>query len=495
MSNDLYLYQREQVYRLDQKTMQMDAQPSQLLMQKAAAATWNAIQQRWPECQHLVILAGAGNNGGDAFALAILAKKQSKTISLYLIGDESRQSRESTFYREAWLADGGDILSWAGDCPDCDVIVDGLLGIGLNKSLNDDWQSWISQINSKQAIRVSIDIPSGLNADTGIAMPCAIKADLTVSFIGRKIGCYLTDGSDYCGELLFDDLGISSSALNSEIPLCTIINDDNISLPTIRASNSHKSQYGHILVIGGDRGMPGAVRLAAIAALRAGAGMVSVCVHPDNYSAIAAADPELMVGVWGDLEHLLERASVVVVGPGLGQSADAKKLLDKIAGCNKPMVIDADALHADFLDRLQSDNTVITPHPGEAARLLNCSVPQIQQNRVQAIQDLIQCWATACILKGSGSLVSQQGMPISLCHNGHSGMATAGSGDVLSGLVGAYLGQGLTPLEAARCGAYVHALAAENYAREYHPDSLIASDLVQRIASVHLALKHLQVYA
>ncbi len=489
MSNKLYLYQREQVYRLDQKTIQLDAQPAQLLMQKAASATWNAIQQRWPECQHLVILAGAGNNGGDAFALAILAKQQAKTISLFLIGDESRQSSESTFYREAWLAAGGDIQSWEGECPDCDVIVDGLLGIGLNKGLNEQWQSWITQINSKQAVRVSIDIPSGLNADTGIAMPCAIKADLTVSFIGRKIGCYLADGPDYCGELLCDGLGISSSALNSEIPLCTVMNIGNIKLPTNRACNSHKNQFGHILIIGGDRGMPGAVRLAAMAALRAGAGIVSVCVHPDNYSAIAAADPELMVGVWDDLEPLLQRASVVVVGPGLGRSASAKKLLDQIADCNKPMVIDADALHGDFLDRLQAQNMVITPHPGEASRLLNCSVVEIQQNRVQAIQDLIQHWSAACILKGSGSLVSQQGiMPLSLCHNGHSGMATAGSGDVLSGLVGAYLGQGLTALEAARCATYVHALAADNYAAEYHSDSLIASDLVQRIAIVHLKL-------
>jgi ADP-dependent NAD(P)H-hydrate dehydratase / NAD(P)H-hydrate epimerase len=492
MSNNHYLYQRDQVYRLDQKTIQLDAQPAQLLMQKAATATWNAIQQRWPECQHVVILAGAGNNGGDAFALAILAINQAKTVSLYMIGDTARQSTESAFYRDSFLQAGGEVLDWTGECPDCDVVVDGLLGIGLNKTLNDNWQSWITMINLKQAIRVSIDIPSGLNADTGMAMPCAIKADLTVSFIARKIGCWLADGPDYCGELLFDDLGISSAALSTETPLCTIMNNTNINLPIKRASNSHKNQFGHILVIGGDRGMPGAVRLAAMAALRAGAGMVSVCVHPDNYSAIAAADPELMVGVWDEVERLLERASVIVVGPGLGQSVNAKHLLDTVASCSKPMVIDAEALHSDFLARLLSDNKVITPHPGEAARLLKCSVPQIQHNRVQAIQYLIEHWTGACILKGSGSLVGQQDMPLSICHNGHSGLATAGSGDVLSGLVGAYLGQGLTALEAARCAAYVHALAAEDYAVDYHQDSLIASDLLRRIAAVHLKLNQSQ---
>lgn len=491
MSKNLNLYQREQVYRLDQQTIKMDAQPALLLMHKAATATWHALQQRWPECQKLVILAGAGNNGGDAFALALLAK-QAKTISLYMIGDSERQSPESTYYREAWLAQGGEVLTWEGECPECDVIVDGLLGIGLNKDLDQHWQSLIAQINSTQAVRVCIDIPSGLNADTGVAMPCAIRADLTVSFIGRKIGCWLADGPDYCGELVFDDLGISTSALNAEAAICSIIHSNNIQLPIKRSRNSHKNQFGHILIVGGDRGMPGAVRLSAMAALRAGAGMVSVCVHPDNYTAIAAADPELMIGTWDELERLLARATVVVIGPGLGQSTTAQNLLGVLSACKIPMVIDADALHADVLDNMQSERIVITPHPGEAARLLHCTVAQIQQDRVKALQQITQQWNAACVLKGSGSLVGLRHGSLSLCQNGHAGMATAGSGDVLSGLVAAYLGQGLTPLEAATGAVYVHARAAEHYARATHANSLIASDLLQYIGNVHLELSQRQ---
>ena len=488
MTRDSYLYQREQVYRLDQQTMQLDGQSSQSLMLKAATATWNAIQQRWPDSRHIVIFAGAGNNGGDAFAIACLARQEGKQISLFMIGEEARQSQESAYYRKSWVDLGGEILSWSGQCPDCDIIIDGLLGIGCNKALDSSWQSWVSEINASPAIRVSIDIPSGLNANTGNAMPAAIRADLSVSFIGRKVGCWLSDGPDFCGELLFDDLGISSSAVASESAVCHIMNDGNIELPKARLHNTHKNQLGHILVVGGDKGMSGAVRLAAMAALRSGAGLVSVCIHPENYTAIAAADPELMVAGWEDLDRLLERATVVVVGPGLGQTDKACQLLDQLTSCQKPMLIDADALQVDFLNKLQSTQTVITPHPGEAARLMNCSAAQIQQDRIQAMQVLTERWAGACVLKGSGSLVGQRDMPMSLCANGHAGMATAGSGDVLVGMIAGYMGQGLSELQAARCGVYLHASSADYYARNQQAETMVASDLIRGIGRVQADL-------
>ncbi len=492
MPSNQPLYQRKQVYRLDQQTMQLDAQPSQTLMLKAATATWNAVQQRWPDSQHIVVLAGAGNNGGDAFALACLASEQGKTVSLFMIGDENRQSTESACYRQCWLESGGKILPWQGVCPDCDIIIDGLLGIGLNKELDQSWQQWISNINSSSAIRVSIDIPSGLNADTGNAMPVAIRANLSVSFVGRKVGCWLADGPDYCGELLFDDLGMSSAAAACEQPLCHVMSATNIRLPSARPVNTHKNQFGHILVIGGDRGMSGAVRLAAMAALRSGAGLVSVCVHPDSYAAITSADPELMTGVWDDVETLVERATIVVVGPGLGRSEKAKQLLEYLKTCHKPMLVDADALQADFLDALQATQVVITPHPGEAARLLGCSSAQIQQDRIRSIQQITQRWHSACVLKGAGSLVGQHDMPLSLCANGHSGMATAGSGDILSGLIAGYMAQHLSELDAARCGVYVHARSAEHYALDQQAETLIASDLIKGIGKVHLELSRAQ---
>lgn len=492
MSTELKLYLRDQVYRLDQKAMSLDAQSSLQLMFKAASAVWKAILQRWPETQHILVLAGSGNNGGDAFALANIARQQGYAVTLMSMGDLHRQSAESLHYHQLWLAAGGEITAWSGECPPCDLIVDGLLGIGLNKTLDNHWQSLITMINTQPVPRVCIDIPSGLNADTGVAMPCAIKADLTVSFIAAKLGCWLADGPDHCGERLFDSLGISSTALNSETPVCKAMHHHNIELPPRRSANSHKNQFGHVLVVGGARGMSGAVRLAGMAALRAGAGLVSVCVHPDNYLALAAADPELMVGVWDELDHLMARATVIIVGPGLGQSETSGRLLNKLSRCRLPILVDADALHADFLDSLQSDKIVITPHPGEAARLLSSLPALVQQDRLHSVQQLASRFKASCVLKGSGTLVGQSEQALSICINGHPGMATAGSGDVLSGLIGALLGQGLEPLQAARSGVYVHALAAEHFAREQVAEGLISSDIVQRIPFVIAELLHYQ---
>jgi len=485
----MQLYQRDQVYRLDQQTIQHDLQPAPLLMQKAAAAVWHEILLRWPEITHIVVMAGGGNNGGDAFALAQMAQQQGIRVTLFMLGSVERQSAESAWFRRQFEQCGGRLLKWQGECPDCDLIVDGLLGIGIKKQLDACWQKMIHTLNRQSAVRVSIDIPSGLNADTGNAMPCAIQAHLTVSFIARKIGCLLADGPDYCGEWLHNDLGISSTALATEKPLAIVLDDHIVDIPARRAVNSYKNQFGHVLVVGGDRGMSGAVRLAAMAALRGGAGLVSACVHADNYTVLAAAEPETMVASWDQLPELLQRATLVVVGPGLGHSRQAGALLERIADCQLPMVIDADALQADFLNRIQSRQVVITPHPGEAGRLLGVAPLRIQQDRVDAVAQLTRRWPLTCVLKGSGSLIGHYGEQLFLCANGHSGMASAGMGDVLSGLVAAAMVQGLPAQAAASNAVYVHARAAELFATEAFADCLIASDLINRIATVNAEIR------
>lgn len=484
------LYTRQQVYQLDQLAIQQDGQPGLQLMQKAADAVWRAIQKRWPEVNHIVVLAGSGNNGGDAFALAILAKNNGVTVEILTLGDLTHQSPESEFYRQQWLQTGGQVEPWAGACPDCDLIVDGLLGIGLNKSLSSEWQAMVRQINAQKAPKVCIDIPSGLNANTGNAMPCAIQANLTVSFIGRKVGCFVADGPDYCAELEFDDLGLSSSAMRQVDAVVQVLDETGIRLPAVRKNNSHKNQYGHVVVVGGNRGMSGAARLAGMAALRAGAGLVSLCVHPQNIPVSTSA--ELMVSDWNDLAALLERASVIVVGPGLGRCEQAAKVLQQLASIDKPMLIDADALDAKFISSLATKSAVLTPHPGEAARLLNKMTVGIQQDRIEALQQMMKKWQAVSVLKGAGTLVGQRDVPITLCSHGHSGMATAGMGDVLSGLIGAYLAQGLEPLQAAQIGVLVHALAAEEYALTFDANSLIASDVIDRIAVVTRRIQQLQ---
>lgn len=478
------LYLRKQVYQLDRLAMDLDGQPSEQLMLKAASAVWKNIQLRWPDIRHIVVFAGPGNNGGDAFALACLAQQSAVDVDLISLGDLSSQSEASAFYRTQWENDGGVITPWTGRCPDCDLIVDGLLGIGLNKMLDEQWQALVRIINSQPVIRVCIDIPSGLDADTGNPLPCAVQADLTVTFIGRKVGCFIAYGPDYCGELLFDDLGLSQSSLRRIQPVCRSLDRQQAVLPPLRKNNSHKNQFGHVLIIGGDRGMSGAVRLAGMAALRSGAGLVSLCVHPDNYAVAAGQHAELMVSDWRDLNRLVDMASVIVVGPGLGQSGQAEKLLQTLSHAEKPMVVDADALRVSFLASIRSKTVVLTPHPGEAARLLDTAISHIQRDRLDALKRLNDQWPYVAVLKGAGTMIAQHNEPLTLCCHGHAGMATAGMGDVLAGLTGGYLAQGLSALQAAQAAVLVHALAAEQYAQTQDDCSLISSDVIDGIGSV-----------
>lgn len=483
------LYQRQQVYELDRMAIQQDAQPGQQLMQKAALAVWRSVQKRWTELSSILVMAGPGNNGGDAFAVAMLARQAGCRVEIITAGDLSHQSPESAYYRQQWLNAGGTVSAWCGHCPDCDLIIDGLLGIGLNKSLDADWQSMINAINKHPAKKVCIDIPSGLNANTGNAMPCAIQADLTVSFIARKAGCFIADGPDYCAELVFDDLGISTDASMRVEAILDVLDETSIRLPETRKKNSFKNQYGHVLVIGGNRGMSGAPRLAGMAALRSGAGLVSLCVHADSVSSVATAHAELMVFTWDDLAERLESATVIVIGPGLGRCERAAQVLQQIADTNKPMIIDADALEPGFVTKVKSRSVVLTPHPGEAARLLNSTSAKIQQDRVASLQQLLKNWPYVCVLKGAGSLCGQADKSMSLCPRGHSGMATAGMGDVLAGMIGGYVAQNMNPLEAAQTAVFIHALAAEDYARSFDENSLIASDIIERIALINHELK------
>lgn len=478
------LYTSEQVYELDRLTIANDKQPGKILMAKAADAVWQQIQSRWSDKNRIVIFAGSGNNGGDAFALANQAQCANYDVTVYALGDLSRQSAESCYYRLLWEQNGGITETWQEQELEADIIVDGLLGIGLSKVLDEHWQSLIATINSHAAIKVAIDIPSGLNANTGRAMPCAIESDITVSFIGRKLGCYLADGPDFCGERIFADLAVSQSTENRVDAIAYVLDTHNIHLPHRRKNNSFKNQYGHVLIIGGAPGMVGAVQLSGISALRCGAGLVSLCVHPDNFVAAASSHAELMVSTWDELAEQLKRASVVLIGPGLGRCADAKALLESIKGQDLPMVIDADALQSDFIEVIKSSHVVLTPHPGEMARLLGTTADAIQTDRVNALQTITQRWQHTCILKGAGTLIAQGEEQLAVCLNGHAGMATAGMGDVLAGMTAGYLALGLAPIEAAQTAVFIHALAADLFAQEQEGDCLIATDIVERIASV-----------
>ena len=459
------------------------------LMRRAGSRVWSVICERWPELKSMTVFAGSGNNGGDAFVVGLLARQQGVDVQLISKGDLSRQSETSRHFSKAWHQAGAETEEWQQQAIKGEIIVDGLLGIGLTRELDKDWQGLVQTINQCDASKVAIDIPSGLSAETGTAKPCAIEAQVTVTFIGRKVGQVLADGPDYCGELIYDDLGISKATCFSQAPALEAIDEANVCLPAKRKRNSHKNQFGHVLVIGGDRGMLGAASLAAQAALRSGAGMVSVLVHPDCVHDLATF-PELMVQSWDRIEDNMAQASVIVVGPGLGQSSEAQVCCQKLQQAGQPMVIDASALSTGFLRTLSSKEIVITPHPGEAAGLLETTNIAVQNNRLRASKELCQQFPVVSVLKGSGTIIQQEGInPPAINLRGNAGMASAGMGDVLSGMIAAFVGQHLPVYEAARAGVFVHALCAENFAQEFDESSVIASDIISRIPKVIYQLR------
>jgi hydroxyethylthiazole kinase-like uncharacterized protein yjeF len=479
----MFLYTPESVYRLDRAAVVTDAFSEPELMQRAGERVWQAIDERWPSVSRLTVFAGAGNNGGDAFVVALRAGAQGIAVQLLVQGDLSRQSATARHFRDLWEQGGGLCEVWQGQSIDGEVIVDGLLGIGLQRELDAHWQDLVTTINAAPQPCVAIDIPSGLNGLSGVAQPVAVEAQLTVTFIGRKTGQFLADGPDYCGELKFDDLGISSTVRKSEPAALEVI--ESCELPLLRKRNSHKNHYGNLLIIGGDQGMSGAVALAAQAALRSGAGVVTALVHPDCRHSLAAF-PELMVLGWDALEAKLADANVVVVGPGLGRSVEAQRCLQSLRDAEQAMVIDASALDADFLKSLiTSRQRVITPHPGEAATLLSTTTAEIQANRLLTCERLLDLFGATTVLKGSGTIIAGSGNELPAINTrGTAGMASAGMGDVLSGIIAALLGQGLAPFAAARSAVYIHALCAELYSLDRDQSGLLASDVIDNIPRV-----------
>ena len=488
----MLIYTPESVYKLDHAAVATDGFSEPELMQRAGERVWREIDTRWPGLRRITVFAGAGNNGGDAFVVALQARAQGVEVQLLVQGDLSRQSATSRHFCDLWQRGGGVCESWQGQSISGELIVDGLLGIGLQRELDPNWQDLVGTINQASQPCVAIDIPSGLNGLTGIAQPLAINAQLTVTFIGRKCGQFLADGPDHCGELVFDDLGISSRVASSQTAALEVI--ESCKLPAVRKRNSHKNHYGNLLIVGGDLGMSGAVALAAQAALRSGAGLVTALVHPDCQANLAAF-PEIMVLGWDALEARLADASVVVVGPGLGRTADAQHCLELLREAHQPMVIDAGALDAAFLQSMTSAGSqrVITPHPGEAAALLSCSTAEIQANRILSAQRLVETFAMTTVLKGSGTLVTATDVLIPAINTrGNPGMATAGMGDVLCGIIAAFLGQGLDAFSAARSAVYVHALCAEEYARESDESGLLASDIIGLIPQIIKQLRDVE---
>jgi len=479
------LYSAAQTRELDRLAIQQEGIPGFTLMQRAAECTFLQIQSRWPDANRLTVVCGIGNNGGDGCLIALLAKQQGWQVQVFQLGDVEKQTGDAKKARESMNAVGLRAQDFdPNQLAETDIIVDALLGTGLHRSVEGVWLSTIQAINRSTALKVAVDIPSGLNADTGCELGEAVKADLTVTFIGRKQGLYTADGRACSGKIHFEDLSIPEK-LYADVPSHHGLLPQQLQGPLLnpRQQNSHKGSHGHVLVVGGASGMNGAVMLAASAALRTGCGLVSVATHGKHASVINLQQPEIMSHGIEDMKQLnplMDAADVIVLGPGLGQLDWSTDIFYHIINTHKPLVLDADALNILVNNPQKKANWVLTPHPGEAARLLGCSTNEIQSNRYMAVKKIQEKYDGICVLKGAGSLISCDDK-ISACPLGNPGMASAGMGDVLSGVLGSCIAQAIHNkidiIEAVLFAVSLHAAAGDACALVDGEKGLLASDL------------------
>ena len=494
------IYLAQQVRELDRITIEEKGIPGIKLMRSAAQACVDVLLGQVPSPGKVSVLCGSGNNAGDGFIIAGLLANRGIEVTVGLVGKvpsaETDAGKAYGYCREA----GVEILTAELSLQDSAFVVDALLGTGLIGPVRPEYQQVISAVNLHDCTVLAVDLPSGLCADTGNILGACVKADMTVTFIGRKLGLFTNDGPEVVGELNFADLSVPGSVFDAIEPSARMLSyEDQIRKLPVRNRNAHKMNHGHVLVVGGDQGMAGAVAMAAEAALYSGAGLVSVATHPTSVNSLVARRPEVMtksVTTPDELKVLINRATVVVVGPGLGNdslgndslggdslggdSAWASELFDIVLEAELPMIIDADGLNR--LSRLpqqstKRDNWILTPHPGEARNLLGKNV---QVNRLASVKQLQEKYGGVSLLKGAGTLIASR-HDVWLCPYGNPGMSVAGMGDVLSGVIGGLVAQGLDVNDAACLGVIVHSLAADNITARQGERGLLATQLLPEI--------------
>ncbi len=459
--------------------------PGSTLMSRAGAVVFRLARQHFPRISRWLVLCGAGNNAGDGYVIANLARDAGLDVTVFALSDPLKLRGDAAWAFGQFHAAGGEVMDFDPVlCQHAGLIIDAMLGTGLDRPLAGIYRDAVQAVAESVAPVIAVDVPTGLNAATGEVMGAAVKARFTATFVGLKQGFYLNAGPDHVGRVVFDGLGIPPEELGGFQPAFALFRPNDLAevLPA-RPATAHKGLFGHVLVVGGNHGMAGAVRMAGEAALRGGAGLVTVATRSAHAGLIPTVRPELMsVGVddASALAPLFERASVLAVGPGLGRGDWAKTMLEAVLNAPQPKVLDADALNLLAETPSRRDDWVLTPHPGEAARLLGTSTAEVQADRLAAVTALAERYGGVGVLKGRGTLIAQPDSLPWLIDRGNPGMATAGMGDVLTGLTGALLAQSGLSAKSAAAAAFAHACAGDR-AAEAGQRGLLASDLLAEL--------------
>ncbi len=481
------VYSADQVGELDRRFIEDTGIDGFALMQRPAAAAYDSLMKSWPSPGRLCVVCGPGNNGGDGFLVARLALEGGWRVQLLCLVAREKIAGDAGRALAAFEQAGG-VAEAFDDAPiDADVVVDSLLGTGLSRDVEGSFAAAIARMNQAHAAgagMLAVDIASGIGATTGKRWAHAVQADITATFIGLKLGLFTGAGAGCCGDVAFDDLGAPRDLYDGFEPLARRVTQAALkqALPQ-RARDAHKGDNGHVLCMGGNRGMGGSIRMSAEAALRAGAGLVSVACHRDHAGAMSQARPELMcLGVDG-AQHarpLLDKAAVIAIGPGLGQDDWAHGLYDLALDSDRTLVVDADALNLLAAAPRARGNWILTPHPGEAARLLGIDTAQVAADRAACACELAQRYDAVAVLKGAGTLIATPS-GLWLCTAGNAGMAVGGMGDLLTGVIAGLCAQGLDIEAAAALGVLVHAQAGDAVADAQGQRGMLPSDLLSAI--------------
>jgi NAD(P)H-hydrate epimerase len=484
------IYSIEQVRAFDRHAIEVLNIDGFELMQRAGRSALDFLTSQWPDARSLVVYCGAGNNAGDGYVLAALAASKGLTAKVIAVVDPNGlagdAARALALAREA----GIEAVTFGGafDSAEADVVVDALLGSGITRPVDGPIAEAVRAIAGAARPVLALDIPTGIDGDSGMVQGIAVRADATITFVGLKAGLYLGEGPAWRGRLAFSGLDLPPEVYaGSQAVLRRLDESDSATLLRPRSRMAHKGLNGRVLIVGGAAGMAGAARLAAEAALRAGAGLVHAAVEPASVASVMADRPEIMcrgIAAPAELKELVASVDVIVVGPGLGRDAWGQSMADALLAGETPLVADADALNYLAAHRRQRKNWVLTPHPAEAARLLGDSTAAVQAGRREAVITLARDFGAIAVLKGACSLIAEvtdsNNDIVSVCDYGNPGMATGGTGDVLAGVLGGLVAQFGLSRRVVEAGVLIHALAGDDAASDGER-GLIATDLMAHI--------------
>ena len=487
---------------IDRRTIEEFGVPGVVLMENAGRAVASLILGEYPSAKRIAVICGAGNNAGDGFVIARHLISSGKDVSIHIAERKERYRGDAKTNLDSLLEIGSEVRELGGKLPrikDVDVIVDAIFGTGLDRDVGGFYEKLIKFINRQSARRVCVDIPSGLDADTGRPLGIAVMADVTVTFTPAKLGMCIYPGVDYAGKLCVADITIPR-LLWEDLPLELLTFQKCRGLIKKRAADSHKGTYGHLLVLAGSPGKSGAAVLCAEAALRAGSGLVTLGVPNSISPAVEEKTTEVMSVSLKDskdgtfhpdaheevLRELDGKKTALAIGPGISTSKSAEKFLEKvITQCEVPITLDADALNIisktpDILKKTKVP-AVITPHPGEMARLCGVRTKQVQDDRIGTSTRFSEKYGCYVVLKGARTVVTTPGGEVFINPTGNSAMATAGTGDVLTGIIGGLAAQGYDSLQSCLLGVFLHGHAADLLLEETGTAGFTASEISRKI--------------